>query len=452
VAATPDTPAIGALASAVPRWSRPATGAVLTAATGAALHLALAWVYLNLIVRAFSGQVIAERAFGVPGLAALAITIVASAVTGAYCSARSGAGGLVFALQLTFLIIPLQALTSVGFYYALPEFSSVVGLAYVLAVVIAAWLPRMRVARPRRSTALIIIGLMMLAGLYLYVALIAGGGLQRLNFDLTKVYDVRAEFLEEALPPFGGYLVPWFGYVLNPALCLVGVRRRAWTWMALSVAMQALLFGSTGFRAFLFLPLLIAGCAWLGSRRYLPTMLMLGVGAVISLALLLYAITDSPLIPALGVYRLLLVPAEVHFWYYDYFATQGHDLLMLTQSVFASLGHSAQQPIAETVGRAYGGGLMSANVGLFGDAYANFGVAGCFAYAVLTALLVSALDALSRDLPRWLAAGLIGAPALQLVNSGLLTTMATHGFALLLLVLWLLQPLSRPRAVGRAGV
>jgi len=443
--------AIGAPASATPRWNRAATGAILAVATGVALHLLLAWVYANLIVQVFSGQVIAERAFNLSGMAALAITIVACAATGAYCTARPGAGGLLFALQLTLLVVPLQALTSAGFYYARPEFSSLVGLSYVLAVAIAGWLPRVRVVPPRRSTALIVVALMVLGGVYLYGALIAGGAFQRLNFDLSKVYEVRAQFLEEALPPFGGYLVPWFGYVLNPVLFLVGVRRRSWTLMVLSLALQTLLFGATGFRAFLFLPLFIAGCAWLGGRRYLPATLMLGAGAVVVLALLLYAITDSAVIPSLAVWRLLVIPAEVHYWYYDYFATQGHDLLMLTQSVLAPLGHGAQQPIADIIGRAYVGGTESANVGLFGDAYANFGVLGCIAFAVLAALLVSVLDALGRNLPRWLAAGLVGAPALTLVNSGLLTTLGTHGLALLLVVLWLLQPRSGPRAVASAS-
>jgi len=451
MSASVDTQAIGAPASATPRWNHAATGASLTVVTGVALHLVLAWVYVNLVVQTFSGQVISERAFGAAGAVALAVTVIACAATGAYCATREAAGGLVFALQLTFLVIPLQALTSVGFVYARLEFSTVIGLAYTLAVAIAAWMPRTRVAPPRHITALVIAAILVLGGIYLYGALAASGGLQRINFDLNKVYDVRAEFLEEGLPPFGGYLVPWFGYVLNPALFLVGLRRRAWTWMAVSAALQVLLFSTTGFRAFLFVPVLVAGCAWLSGRRYLPTMLMLGVGAVIAVGLVLYAITDVALIPAILVYRLLIVPAEVHCWYYDYFSIQGHDLLMLTQSVLSSLGHATQMPIADTIGRAYAGGLTSANVGLFGDAYANFGLPGCFAYGALAALLVSALDALSRDLPRWLAAGLAGAPALQLVNSGLLTTMSTHGFALLLVVLWLLQPRSGRAAAGRAS-
>jgi hypothetical protein len=451
LSASPNAPAIGALAGAAPRWNRTATGAVLAVATGVALHLELAWVYSNLIVQIFSVQVIAERAFDLAGVSALAITVVACAATGAYCVARPGAGGVLFALQLTLLIVPLQALTSAGFVYARPEFSALVGLAFVLAVAIAGWVPRMRVAPPRRPTALVIVGLTLLAGVYLYGALIAGGALQRLNFDLTKVYEIRAEFMDEALPPFGGYLVPWFGYVLNPVLFLVGLRRRAWTWMALSVVLQSVLFGATGFRAFLFLPLLIAGCAWLGGRRYVPAMLMLGVGAVVTLAVIVYAITDLVAIPSLAVYRLLLIPAEIHFWYYDYFAVQGHDLLMLTQSVLSPLGRGTQLPITDTIGRAYLGGAASANVGLFADAYANFGFVGCAAFAVLLALVVSVLDALGRNLPPWFAAGMVGIPALQLVNSGLLTTMATHGFALLLLMLWLLQPRAARAAVDPAG-
>jgi hypothetical protein len=451
VAARPGTQAIDALASAPPRWNLAATGALLTAGTGVALYATLGWVYSSLMVSFFGGQLVAGRQSILSSAGAVATTVLACAVTGAYCAARPGPGALLFALQLAFVVIPLQALTSVGALYAQPAFSAGVGLAFTLAVAVAACIPRLRAAPPPRTVALMIVVLLVLAGLYLYGVLIAGGGLQRFNFDLSKAYDIRAEFLEQSQLPMVGYLVPWFGYVLNPALCLVGLRRRAWLWVIVSLALQALLFGATGYRSFLFLPLLIAGCAWLGARRHLPTLLILAVGLVIAIALALYAITDVAFIPALLVERLVMVPAEVHFWYYDYFATQGHDLLMLSQSVLSPFANAPSQPIADTIGRLYLGGLASANVGLFGDAYANFGFIGCAVYGVLTALLVSAVDGLGRNFPRWFAAGLVGAAALQLVNAGLLTTMATHGFALLLVVLWLLQPQPRRAPVGAPG-
>jgi hypothetical protein len=451
VASSPGTQAMDALASAPPRSNRAATGALLTAGTGVALCAALGWVYSSLMVSVFGGQLVAGRASTLSTAGALATSALASAVTGAYCAARPGAGALVFALQLAFVVIPLQALTSVGAFGAQPAFSSGVGLAYVLAVAVAASIPRLRAQPPRRAVVLIFAGVMVLAGVYLYGVLIAGGGLRRLNFSLLAAYDTRFEFLAEAQPPLVGYLVPWFAYVLNPTLGLVGLRRRAWSWVIVALALQALLFAMTGYRSFLFLPLLIAGCAWLGGRRHLPTLLMLAVGLVIAIALAYYAITDDPFIPALAIDRLVMVPAEVHFWYYDYFGTQGHNLLMLTQSVLSAFAFVASEPIAQTIGHLYVGSTASANVGLFGDAYANFGFIGCAVYGVLTAVLVSALDGLGRNLPRWFVAGLVGAVALQLVNSGLPTTMATHGFALLLVVLWLLQPRSARVAAGRPG-
>jgi hypothetical protein len=83
------------------------------------------------------------------------------------------------------------------------------------------------------------------------------------------------------------------------------------------------------------------------------------------------------------------------------------------------------------------GTQSSANVGLFGDAFANFGFAGCFIFAMLFALLLKVVDAAARTTDPRIAVALVGMASFQLVNSGLLTTLLTHGLALAIVALWL---------------
>jgi hypothetical protein len=147
--------------------------------------------------------------------------------------------------------------------------------------------------------------------------------------------------------------------------------------------------------------------------------------------------------------RVVIVPAEIHFWYYDFFTTHRHASLQLSQSIFAALSTSHYQaPIAEIVARNYMGEDAWANVGLFADAFANFGFAGCGAFALLFALVLKVLDAVARATDARTAAALIAVQAFQLVNVGLLTTLLSNGLALAIVVLWVLP---RPHSLKEAA-
>jgi hypothetical protein len=56
------------------------------------------------------------------------------------------------------------------------------------------------------------------------------------------------------------------------------------------------------------------------------------------------------------------------------------------------------------------------------------------------------VDAAARGVEPRFAAALVAMPAFQLVNSGLLTTLLTHGLALAILILWAIGPSRVPAA------
>jgi hypothetical protein len=79
-----------------------------------------------------------------------------------------------------------------------------------------------------------------------------------------------------------------------------------------------------------------------------------------------------------------------------------------------------------------------ANAGFFADAYANFGAAGVIGFSLALGLVLRVLDGLADALPAAVACALVAMPAFSLTNSGLLTTMLTHGLLLAMVFLWLL--------------
>jgi hypothetical protein len=431
------------------RLRLPSLAVVIATLLGLVLQWVIAGVYAGLVVERFGGQ----RMAGITGGAAIAVsylvTAIASAACALYCQSRRGPSRVLVAVHLVAVIIPLQALVAAQFELARPEFAVAVGLAYLAALAAAGLVPDVQLPRPGGGVRALLLIASVFLSLYVMTSLVRYGGLARLSFDLSAVYEVREEYLER-LGTLMGYLVPWQGYVLNPAIMLVGVRRRSVLLVLLGLALQILLFGMTGYRAFLLIPALLLAFYLIGNRRQLPAIALAGMLAVIGIALVLYAWLDEPLIPLLLVDRVIVVPAEIHYWYYDFFGVHGQAPLQLSQSILAPLSTAHYStPIAEVIGWTYMGSNASANVGLFGDAYANFGLAGCGAYALLFALLLKVVDAAGRAADPRVAAALIAMPAFQLVNSGLLTTLLTHGLALAVLVLWALTP--RAAAVRRAA-
>jgi hypothetical protein len=431
--------------------SAPFLRSALAVAGAVLLALILQWViaavYVGLIVAAFGGARSTALAAGPAVPMSYFLTALSCAACALYCLKYQGASRVIVVVHLVAVVIPLQALVAAHFELARPEFAVAVGVAFIAALALAALLPGVRLPPAGRALRVAVPAAALLVTLYVFGSLLERGGLANLSFDLTAVYEVRAEFVEH-LAPFMGYLVPWQGYVINPALMLIGLRRRSLLIAALGLGLQALLFGMTGYRAFILIPLLLIGCYLLGQRRQLLSLAIGGVLAVIGLALGLYVWLDEPLIPSLLIDRVIVIPAEIHYWYYDFFGVRGQPVLQLSQSVFSSLTPAHYNaPIPEIIGWQYMGSAASANVGLFGDAFANFGFAGCGIFALLFALLLKTVDAAAGATDPRIAAALLGMPAFQLVNSGLLTTLMTHGMAAALLVLWALGPtLSRARA------
>jgi hypothetical protein len=425
---------------------QPLSAVLMATLLGVALQWVIARVYSGLIVETFGGARVEGVTAGIAIPLSYLFTAIATFACAVYCEKRSGASRVVLVIHLAAVIIPLQALVAAQFELARPEFAAGVTVAYLGTIVAAGLLPEVQLPRPSaRLRTLLLIGAVFLS-LYVMMSLLRSGGLARLNFDLSAVYEVREEYVER-LGPLIGYLVPWQGYVLNPALILIAVRRRSLLLGFLGLVMQLMLFGMTGYRAFLLNPVLILIFYFVGWRRLLTPLALGGLLGVVAIALLLYAWLDAPVIPSLLVDRVIVVPAEIHYWYYDFFGVHGQAPLQLSQSILAPLSLSHYNvPIAEVIAWTYMGIAASANVGLFGDAYANFGFAGCAIYALLFAVVLKALDAASRSGDTRIAAALLAMPAFALVNAGLLTTLLTHGLGLTVLVLWALTPGAPSRA------
>jgi len=216
---------------------QPLSAVLMATLLGVALQWVIARVYSGLIVETFGGARVEGVTAGIAIPLSYLFTAIATFACAVYCEKRSGASRVVLVIHLAAVIIPLQALVAAQFELARPEFAAGVTVAYLGTIVAAGLLPEVQLPRPSaRLRTLLLIGAVFLS-LYVMMSLLRSGGLARLNFDLSAVYEVREEYVER-LGPLIGYLVPWQGYVLNPALILIAVRRRSLLLGFLGLVMQ----------------------------------------------------------------------------------------------------------------------------------------------------------------------------------------------------------------------
>jgi hypothetical protein len=365
------------------------------------------------------------------------LTAIAAAAVSLDVALRPGPGNVMSLLYLCVVITPI--LTLFGFGAQFSDLMFVLAMIGCLCLVVAVrlLLPAIRVPSPRRwlRNTLKVILLAMTA--YVYGGLLVTRGIQQINFDLTLVYTFRAEYAQESFP-FANYLIAWQAQVVNMAALAFVAYRRQWTLAFCVLAAQLLLFGMTNQKSFLLAPALVLGLLWLGrSPSRIAWGIVAGGTCIVLGAWGLFLLTEELLIPSILVRRLFFVPAELHLWYYDYFAGVAHPFVLLSNSLLGVLSpYPYGDGVPTTIGWAYLGLETRANAGWMADAYVHFGFGGMAAFSLLLAVFLRILDGAAAAVPLRLAAALVAVPTMALMNTGLLTVLLTHGFLFTALILW----------------
>ena len=405
-------------------------------AAALALKFVMDSAYLALMQDLFS----AETASGGEArvVAAYLLTVVAALAVAVDVALRPGPGNVASLLYLGIVVVPMMSLFGFAVPYADASFAVMVVVSLWVVVAVRLLVPALRLAAPGvLARAAVAAGLTLMSA-YVYGTLIATGGLQRLNFDLSLVYAFREE-LELAQLPLAGYLIPWQANVVNMALLAYAAHRRRWLALCAVLAAQVLLFGMTNHKAFLFAPALVLGILWLARTPLRVAWGIVGGAAlVVVVAWILYLATEEVTIPSIFVRRLFFVPAELHLWYYDFFSSPGNPFVTLSNSLLASVAsYPYDESVPYVLGWAYAGVEIGANAGWMADAYAHFGFAGVVVFAAVLGVVLRVLDGVGSSSPLSLAAAIVAVPSMALVNSGLFTVLLTHGLLPGLLVLWL---------------
>lgn len=309
-------------------------------------------------------------------------------------------------------------------------------------------LPRVRFPSPLGPRAWYPLLLLLLGAVGVsYIALTLG-----LRFDLPgfgDVYDVRAEYavLLQDSSRLPAYALSWSTAAIGPALLALGLQRRRPQYILAGAGIQLIGYGLTGSKVAVLSSLLLVVLLYVlqGRRRGIGGVLILGLSTSMVLAVALFDwATSHEVLSSLFIRRLIAVPGRLFALYTDFF--ESNPTYELSHSV---LGWVADRPYAlnpdNLIAYTYDGRIYGANAGIWADGMANFGIVGILGFSVLLGVLLWAMDSASAGRPLAIAAAVLGVASFSLVNSGLLTSVLTHGIAAAMLLVWLMPPESGER-------
>ena len=352
--------------------------------------------------------------------------------------------GIALLLYFVIVILPLSSLygltdASRAFFYAAAG-------SFAVLMVVTELIPRVRLPHPHLS--MIHLGLTVILGIcfYVYGWLILSGGLGRLNFDLLSVYEVRTEYVQRRAP-FLGYFVPWQANVINILILCYGLHKRNLWLLGIAGVAQLLLFGMTGHKSFFLSPVLAIGIYFIWRRKNALFYIFAGTSVLVLASYVLFLATNNHLPPSLLIRRLFFVPAANHLIYYDFFSQPEHPFVMLSNSILAPfIGYPYDMSVTQVISWAYWGRGFSPNVGYLGDAFAHFGFMGMFLFSIILGLFLRVVDSVGSRLPANLVAAVMATSTMAFTNSGLFTSLLTHGLIPAVVSLWLLRSVVERRS------
>lgn len=270
----------------------------------------------------------------------------------------------------------------------------------------------------------------------------------RINLDISSVYDLRLEAREYALPFPITYLIG-AARVILPLLSVYLLWKRNYAAFLALVLVQVLLFSIDGSKSALFsLVLMVAAYAVI--RKPSPAVIVKLLTAVVFVCLVVFLATGRTELLSYAVRRMMYLPALLHSEYFDFFSVNPPDYYI--QSIFSKFGFESSYAtgIPSVIAEVYHGSTsMSANNGLFSDAYANLGLPGCVLVPIIYIVLFRLLDACLRGLPRCFVIPALVPVALTFLSSSLFTALVSHGILLYGVILYFLP---RPCESGKPKV
>jgi hypothetical protein len=261
-----------------------------------------------------------------------------------------------------------------------------------------------------------------------------------LNLDFSKVYDYRLANEHLSGGAFINYLNSWTLKVFNIFAISYFLLKKRFLLVVIFFLIQVYFYSASAHKSVLFMPFLIFGI-WFyfkhnRSLRFIPIILSL----VILTSMLTYYLFGDLMASSLFSRRVFFVPAYLTYIYFEFFSYNTY--VFWSNSITSSfLDYQYTQSIPFVIGDYLGDNTLAANNGFISSGYAHAGLLGVAFYSTIVGYLLKFINRLSEGaMPIWFVLALCIAPLRTLLTSSdLLTTMLTHGFFLIIILIFLVR-------------
>ena len=257
-------------------------------------------------------------------------------------------------------------------------------------------------------------------------------GAFNLNFDL--VYDFRAD-ISENLPLILSYAMHIASGTFVGYLAAMAFHRRDVKVLLLIGVIGILFFGYSSQKSMLFNPFL-AMTGYLLFKFSRPHLYILGGLSTLAIVALLLTDDQFYLLTSLFVNRIIFLPSQINFFYFDFFSN--HSFMLWAESkislglVGSELPMSVMNYMSGLLTGDYG---SAANTGWVANAYMNAGVIGIVVYAAVIGSIFSLIDFWAKCFGKEFvgAAFLIPVNAM-IMSADLLIVLLTGGLIFLMMI------------------
>lgn len=339
-------------------------------------------------------------------------------------------------LQLHFIIMIIPMLTLYGLQNKHSEYVAAIVILFCLEICILKYSKLLKIYRIRNSKYILYVLIIMIS-FFVYFSMLRANGIPSLSvLNFWKVYEVRNNVV---YPFLMNYLVHWQAKVINPFLITLSFVQKKPMLLAFSLSLQLLIYLITAHKSYILIPgAIIVIIKVLNKYDFFKMLSYLSsLGVLISMTF--HKLFDFIFFPFIFIYRLLFLPAQIKYYYYDFFSE--NRFLYFSEGFIGKIfGIKFPYELGTNylISNIYFGDPNSAaNTGYLADAYANGGIWGMLIITlVLTGILII-IDSLTPNIGKNVVVGLSIFSVLGLNDLGLLTTLFTGGLGFLIVLLYL---------------
>lgn len=341
---------------------------------------------------------------------------------------------LIIILLIIFSLIPMS--TVIGFRSDYPGYYLFLIFAYWLLFFIAFFTTRPIVIHSKYNffglKFIYFISLLCILTVIFYSFYVTG---LRLHFNFINVYEVRTAARSYSTIFPINYILSFSDNALA-FFAIFFIYKKRYTYAFIILATIFINFSITATKQILFVPLCgLIGYFFIHVKDYWLRILIAAI-ILLGLSILELLYFDSLFFTTLFSYRILFIPAELHFSYFSFF--QNNEFDFYRQSFLKFFFNSPYEiNIQFLLGDFSIGDITArANNGLFSDAYLNLGIIGVFLYPFLIIFLLRLYDgaALRLDSRLWFVVAIY--IAFVLLGMTLSTALFTSGLLPFLLMLY----------------